>query len=64
MVVFNFVSYVTQHLALECIFLYNSETWGTTKEEDNKTDTFQRRLLQNILGIKKNKRNWLNNDEV
>ena len=49
---------------LESIFLYNSEVWGTTKEDENKIDVFQRRLLRNVLGINWKKGNWISNNEL
>ncbi|XP_071834664.1 uncharacterized protein [Apostichopus japonicus] len=49
---------------LKSIFLYNCELWGTTKDLDRKIDTFQRRLLRNILNIRWTNNNWLSNDEL
>ncbi|XP_071841678.1 uncharacterized protein [Apostichopus japonicus] len=49
---------------LKSNFLYNCELWGTTKDLDCKIDTFQRRLLRNILIIRWTNNNWLSNDEL
>ena len=49
---------------LESIFLYNSEVWGLDKTLEHKVDTFQRRLLRNILGIKWTKGNWISNTNL
>ena len=49
---------------VESIFLYNSEVWGTNKKQNETIDTFQRRLLRNILGIKWRKNNWIINKDL
>ncbi|XP_071948710.1 uncharacterized protein [Antedon mediterranea] len=37
---------------VKSILLYNSETWGLTKEEAHKLDTFHRQQLRKIIGIR------------
>ena len=49
---------------VESIFLYNSELWGITLSLENKIDSFQRRLLRNILNIKWFNQNWISNKEL
>ena len=36
---------------ISSIFLYNSELWTLTKNLENKIDSFQRKLLRNVLGF-------------
>ena len=49
---------------LESVFLYNSECWGLNKNQENKINVFQRKLLRNILGINWHKNNWISNEEL
>ena len=49
---------------IKSIFLYNCELWGTTKALNHKIDSFQRRLLRNILRIKWTNNNWISNEEL
>ena len=37
---------------VKSVFLYNSELWTLTKKQENSIDTFQRRHLRKILGMK------------
>ena len=41
----------TFKIYIECVFLYNSETWSVNKTIEKKIDSFQRRLLRYTLGI-------------
>ena len=36
----------------QSIFLYNSELWVTTKTIEDQIDSFQRRLLREVMGVK------------
>ena len=49
---------------IKSIFLYNCELWGTTKAMEQKIDSFQRRLLRNILNIHWTNNNWISNTEL
>ena len=52
------------HLVVEPIFLYNSELWSTNKTHEQNIDTFQRKLLRNILNISWRKGNWISNNQL
>ena len=49
---------------IESIFMYNAETWGLTSTQENEIDTFQRKLLRIILGIRWSANNWISNEEL
>ena len=49
---------------LKSVFLYNSDCWGLNRNQENKINVLQRKLLRNILGINWHKNNWISNDEL
>jgi len=49
---------------LQSIFLYNCEVWGLTTAQEKKIDTYQRRLLRNILNIRWRNNNWISNKDL